>query len=89
MSTRHLKLTAKRRAVLERIRSLEDAIGRAREYLQCGSHANWPGFRPFFSPKVQDGKELPPHKDWVRKVYLPRVEKALTRAEKVLEQLID
>jgi hypothetical protein len=87
MTTRRPKLTAKQRAVLERIRSLEDAIGRAREYLECGSHANWPGFRPIFSRKVHDGKEVSPHKDWVRKVYLPRMEKALTRAEKVLEQL--
>jgi hypothetical protein len=73
--------------VLDRIELLEQAIGRAREYLDSGRHARWAGFRPLFVRKLRDGKELPPHKDWVRHVFLPRMEKALSRAEKVLERL--
>ena len=40
-----------------------------------------------FVRKARDGNELPPHKDWVRNVYLPRAEKELAQAEKVLERL--
>ncbi len=80
-------MNAKRRAVLERIESLQQAIGRAKEYLESGKHANWSGFRPLFVHKSKDGKELPPHKDWVSNVFLPGKEKALRRAEKTAEQL--
>jgi hypothetical protein len=80
-------MDAKRKAVLDRIESLEKAIGRAREYLESGKHAHWSGFRPWFARKLKDGKELPPHKDWVKNVFLPRMEKALSRAEKTLERL--
>ena len=80
-------MTRKRKDIIERIRSFEDAIRRANEYLESGKHANWPGFSPIFSPKIRDGKRVPPHKDWVRNVYLPRMERALTRAEKLLERL--
>jgi hypothetical protein len=77
----------KRQAVLDRIQSLEEAIVRAKEYLESGKHACWSGFRPLFVRKFKDGKELPPHKDWVKTVFLPRKEKALRRAEKILERL--
>ncbi len=80
-------MIAKRKAVLDRIRRYEDAINHAKEYLQSGEHANWSGFRPLFTKKLRAGKQLPPHKDWVRNVYLPRVETELTRAEKALERL--
>jgi hypothetical protein len=80
-------MNAKRKAVLDRIAALERAIRKAREYLERGDHANWSGFRPLFDPKRRDGAELPPHKDWVRNVFLPRKEKALGRAEKILERL--
>jgi hypothetical protein len=79
-------MNAKRKAVIERIKSLEDAIGKAREYLDDGKHAHWPGFGPLFARKMRDGKELPPHKDWVKNVFLPRMEKALSQAEKILER---
>ena len=79
-------MNAKRKAVLERIGSLEEAIARAREYLESGQHAQWSGFRPLFVSKFKDGKELPPHRDWVKNVFLPRKEKALRRAEKLVEQ---
>lgn len=80
-------MNAKRKAILDRIESIEEAIGRAREYLESGRHAHWSGFRPLFAPKVKDGRELPPHKDWVKNVFIPRMEKALKRTEKILERL--
>ena len=80
------KTTLKRKDILERIRSIEDAIRRAGEYLESGKHANWVGFRPAFSAKTRAGQSVPPHKDWVRNVYLPRMERALARAERLLEK---
>ena len=81
------QMNAKRKAVLDRIESLEQAIVRAREYLESGKHAHWTGFRPLFVPKLHDGKELPPHKDWIGNVFLPRTQRALRRAEKIAEEL--
>lgn len=80
-------MNPKKKAVLERIKRLEDAITKGREYLESGKHANWNGFRPLFHANVKDGKRLPPHKDWVKNVFLPRRERALRYAEKVLEGL--
>jgi hypothetical protein len=80
-------MNAKRKSVLDRIASLERSIRRATEYLDSGKDANWQGFRPLFADKLRDGKKLPPHKDWVKNVFLPRMEKALNRAEKILERL--
>jgi hypothetical protein len=73
--------------VLARIESLEAAIRKAREYLESGEHADWSAFRPLFNPKLKDGKELPPHKDWVKNVYLRKMERALSQTEKYLWQL--
>jgi hypothetical protein len=78
---------AKRKAVLERIKSYEEAIVKGREYLESGEHADWQGFRPLFNAKVRSGEKLPPHRDWVRNVYIPRLERALRNAEKVLQRL--
>jgi hypothetical protein len=72
--------------LLTRIKSLEGGIAKANEYLQTGKHAQWSAFRPLFYGKTKDGKALPPHKDWVKNVFLPRMEKALTRAEKLLKR---
>lgn len=77
----------KKKAVLERIASLEDKIGRAQAYLETGAHAEWSGFEPCFVSKRRDGKFVPPHKGWVRSTFLPRRLKALRRAEKALERL--
>jgi len=77
---------AKRKSVLDRIESLQQAIAKATEYLESGKHADWSGFRPLFARKYRNGQELPPHKDWVQNVFLPRNEKALRRAEKLVEQ---
>jgi hypothetical protein len=78
---------SKTRAIFDRIKRIEEAIVKAHEYLATGAHADWHGFRPFFSRKVKYGKTLPPHKDWVRNVFLPSKEKALSNAEKTLEKL--
>ena len=78
---------AKKEKVRERIESIEMALVRAHEYLESGKHAHWSGFRPFFVRKQRDGKELPPHKDWVKNVFVRRCKRALRRAAKALERL--
>lgn len=83
------KFNSKRKAILERIERFEQAITKAREYLENDSHAHWHGFRPYFFQKIKDGKPLPPHKDWVANVFLPRHEKALRKAELLLEKLVE
>ena len=80
-------MNQKRKAVLDRIKHLEEAITKGHEFLQTGEHAQWHGFRPLFVGKVRDGKPLPPHQDWVKNVFLPNRERALKRAQKVLEKL--
>lgn len=80
-------MNSKKKAVLDRIKHLEDAITKGREYLESGEHAHWHGFRPLFAHKVRDGKALPPHKDWVENVFLPRKEKALRKVQEKLEKL--
>jgi hypothetical protein len=82
-----LEPDSKIKAVLERIKHLEQDIVRANEFLADGSHAHWQKFEPLFVKKVRNGKELPPHRDWVKNVFLPGRERSLTRARKVLEKL--
>jgi hypothetical protein len=78
-------MNAKTKAVGERIKSLEKDIRKANEYLESGKHATWESFRPWFGRK----EERPPHKDWVKNVFLRRREKALAQAEKLLQRLED
>jgi hypothetical protein len=80
-------MTSKKRSVADRVVSLGEMARRAREYLASGAHADWHGFQPLFRDKRKDGEPLPPHKDWVRKKFLPSVERALARAERRLEKL--
>ncbi len=80
-------MNLKKRKILERIKDLEGAIVKGREYLESGKHAHWNGFRPWFVEKRRDGKVLPPHKDWIRNVFIPRNECALKRAQEILEKL--
>lgn len=87
MVVRHRRMKSKQKPVLARIKDLEDAIAKGREYLETGAHADWSGFRPWFVTKVRDGEVLPPHKDWVKNVFLPSREEELARAEKSLEML--
>ncbi len=77
----------KKKAILDRIKHIEDDIVKGREYLESGKHAHWHGFRPLFTEKIGDGKVLPPHKDWVKNVFLPSREKALRKAEKILDRM--
>jgi hypothetical protein len=81
------RLNMKKTPPVERIKLIEQAIAKGKEYLESGKHAHWNGFRPLFDSKFRDGKELPPHKDWVKNVFLPRMEKALRREEKLVERL--
>ena len=74
-------------AVLERIRQLEEAIAKGQEYLATGAHADWRGFRPLFASKYRNGAEMPPHRDWVRSIFLPRREKALRKAYGQLDRV--
>ena len=82
-----MRMNSKEKVVLERMKSHEDALVRAKEYLETGANSNWSGFRAWFVPKTKDGREMPPHKDWVRNVFIPRYEKAIRRAERTLERL--
>ena len=77
----------KRKAVIERIKHREQSIVRAKEYLESGKHADWVGFRPLFATKLRDGRELPPHRDWVKNVFLRNEEKLLKRDQRILERL--
>ncbi len=81
-------MNPKKKAVLDRIKHLEEAITKGREYLETGEHASWHGFRPLFAPKARGGKALPPNRDWVRNVFLPSRERALRKAHKALEKLV-
>ena len=80
-------MNSKKKAVLDRIKHLEEAISKGREYLETGEHAHWHGFRPLFAAKIVEGKKSPPHKDWVKNVFLPRRERALRKAQAVLDKL--
>jgi len=78
----------KKRAVIDRIKHLEEAITKGCEYLESGKNAHWHGFRPLFAAKVRDGKTVPPHKDWVKNVFLPSRERALRQAQQALAKLV-
>ncbi len=80
-------MTFPQKAILDRIKNLEEGITKGREYLESGAHADWNGFRAIFVPKTRDGKVLPPHEDWVRNVFLPNRERALREADRLLERL--
>jgi hypothetical protein len=82
-----MHINSKKKTILDRIKHLEDSITKGREYLESGQHAHWHGFRPWFVEKVRDGKILPPHKDWIRNVFLPKTERALRKAQETLDKL--
>jgi hypothetical protein len=81
------KLDPKKKAILARIETIESDISRGHEYLESGAHADWHGFRAIFVSKRRNEKDLPPHKDWVKNVFLPGRERALSNAERLLERL--
>ncbi len=82
-----IKADHKIKAILDRIERIEDDISKAKEYLENGSSAHWHKFKPLFDEKIKDGEVLPPHKDWVKNVFLPGREKALRASEKLIEQI--
>ena len=59
MAPKYMHINSKERAVLDRIKRLEEAIAKGREYLQSGQHADWHGFRALFAAKVRDGSQCP------------------------------
>ncbi len=75
-----------KKEIEKRISILEEEITKAQEYLEVDAHAHWHKFRPLFSKKLQNGKEVKPHKDWVRNVFLPGREKMLNKAERTLDK---
>jgi len=77
----------RRKAIQQRIRKMEEAISKAKEYLETGKNARWPGFRPLFVTKSAGGESRPPHRDWVRNVFIPRCERTLRRAERILQHM--
>jgi len=76
-----------RAAVLKSIDNINRDIRRAEEYLSGSALTTMRGLRPLSVRKRSGGKDLPPHKDWVRNVYLRGRKKALIYAEKLLERL--
>ena len=78
--------TNKKRNIADRVKLLEADIVKAREYLETDEHSSWHKFQPLFSQKLKDGKAMPPHKDWVKNVFIPNLEKALNEAEKLLDR---
>jgi len=76
----------KKRDIAERVRQLEADMLKAHEYLKTSEHSSWHKFQPLFNQKLSDGKAIPPHKDWVRNVFIPNLEKALNEAEKQLNR---
>jgi hypothetical protein len=80
-------ITAKRKSIEYRIHKIEAAIKLANEYLETGEHAEWHGFRPLFVDKWKEGKPCPPHKEWVRNVFINRCYRAIADANKALKRL--
>ena len=80
-------MNSKEKAILDRIKHLEDAISKGREFLETGKHGDWHRFQPMFVNKVGRDGVLPPHRDWIKNVFLPRQENLLKHAEKSLESL--
>ncbi len=80
-------VTKDKKNIEGRIRSAEAAIKIAHEYLETGAHADFAPFRPLFVEKYKDGKPCPPHKDWVRNVYIKHCHKRIARLEKALKRL--
>ena len=70
----------------DRISSIQYELIKAHEFLETGAHAHWHGFRVLFKQKYISDKVAPPHKDWVRNVFIPNRESALKDAENILDR---
>ena len=51
-------MKSKGKAILERIKTLEEAITKGREYLENGAHADWQMFQPLFVKKMPGRKGI-------------------------------
>ena len=71
-----------RRPSLRALRRLAAKLGVTPEYLETGAHAGWQAFRPLFV-----GKDQPPHKDWVRHVFIRRLEREIARNKRAMKRL--
>jgi hypothetical protein len=80
-------VTRKQKSIEARIRRLEASIKLANEYLETGEHADWHGFRPLFVDKYKDSKPCPPHKDWVKNVFIKRCYRGISSAKRALKRL--
>lgn len=81
-----MTVNPQKKAILERIKRLEDALTKAQEFLETGAHAEWHGFQAWFVPKMKDGRVMPPHRKWVKNVFIRDCEKALHKAERTLDK---
>ena len=81
-----MRMDLKRKVILKRIQRHEDALTRAKEFLETGAHADWHGFRALFAQKFKDSRVAPPHRDWIKNVFIPNCEKAIHKAERKLDQ---
>jgi hypothetical protein len=73
----------KRRAILDRMKKLSEALTKANEYLASGAHGHWTGFRPLIGGSC--GRL--PHRVWIANVFIPRRVRALRRCEIALEKV--
>ena len=87
LDVHNMQTNIAKEAILDRVKNLEEAIAKGHAYLESGAHPDWYGFRAYFATKTRDGKVLPPHKDWVKNVFLPNRERALGKAESLLDRL--
>ena len=81
------RMDLKKKAILERIQRHEDALTKAHEYLETGAHSDWHGFRALFAQKVKDGRVIPPHRDWIKNVFIPNCEKAIHGKKRPRQEL--
>ena len=77
-------------SVMGKIKWCEDQLKLAYRYLDTDEGSDLRIFRPLFTKKLDaSGNALPPHKDWVKNVFIRRREKAIVRLQKRLRRLED
>ena len=81
---------AKRSSVMATRRWCEDQLKLAHRYLGTDEGSDLRIFRPLFDNKRDaSGDALPPHKDWVKHLFIRRREKAIVRLHKLLRRIGD
>lgn len=75
---------------MAKIRWCEHQLKLAYRYLDTDQGSDLHIFRPLFDKKLDaSGKALPPHKDWVKNVFIRRREKAIVRLHQLLRRIDD